>query len=134
MGKNARKNGEKYFEIINDYLNSISTKHAKIIIKRDSSCNKFIKVYDNYYNDDVAKKSFFGKYEAYHRIEWKNYDISDDESSDNTACIEFTDHYCTEEGAGTAEKSTVCVMPYGRAKALFTHAERIACLTSMIKK
>ena len=134
MGKNARKNGEKYFEIINDYLNSISTKHAKIIINHDSLCNKFIKVYDNYYNDDAAKKSFFGKYETYHRIEWKNYGISDDESSDNTACIEFTYHYCTEEGAGKVEKSTVCVMSFGRAKALFTHAERIACLTSIIKK
>ena len=129
-----KKNGEKYFDIINDYLNSISTNHAKIIINHDSSCNKFIKVYDNYYNDDVVKKSFFGKHETYHRIEWKNYGITDDESSNNTAFIEFTDHYCTEEGAGKVEKSTVCVMPFKCAKALFTHAERIACLISTIKK
>lgn len=52
------KNGEKYFDIINDYLNSISTKHAKILIKHDSG-NKLIKIYDGYDNDDATKKSFF---------------------------------------------------------------------------
>ena len=100
----VEKNGEKYFDIINDYL-----------------------------NDDTTKKSFFAKSDTFHIIEWKNYGFVD-ESSDHNAYIKFTTHYRTKEGAGTAEKSTVCVMPYDCAKALFTHAERIACLTSIIKK
>lgn len=124
------KNGEKYFDIINDYLNSISTKHAKIVIKHDTG-NKLIKIYDGYDNDDATKKNL-AKFDTYHLIEWKNYGFVD-ESSDYNACIKFTTHYYTKEGAGTAEKSTVCVMPYDCAKALFTHAERIACLTSIIK-
>lgn len=128
----VEKNGEKYFEIINDYLNSISTKHAKIVIKHDTG-NKLIRIYDGYDNDDTTKKSFFAKSDTFHIIEWKNYGFVD-ESSDHNAYIKFTTHYRTKEGAGTAEKSTVCVMPYDCAKALFTHAERIACLTSIIKK
>lgn len=128
----VEKNGEKYFDIINDYLNSISTK-SKIVIKNDP-CNKLIKIYDNYYNDDATKNSFFGKYETYHSIEWQNHVPFDESSSKYNACIEFATHYCTKEGAGKAEKSTLCVMPYDCAKALFTHAERLACLKSIIKK
>lgn len=128
----VEKNGEKYFDIINDYLNGISTKHAKIVIKHDAG-NKLIRIYDGYDNDDTTKKSFFAKSDTFHIIEWKNYGFVD-ESSDHNAYIKFTTHYRTKEGAGTAEKSTVCVMPYDCAKALFTHAERIACLTSIIKK
>lgn len=128
----VEKNGEKYFDIINDYLNDISTKHAKIVIKHDAG-NKLIRIYDGYDNDDTTKKSFFAKPDTFHIIEWKNYGFVD-ESSDHNAYIKFTTHYRTKEGAGTAEKSTVCVMPYYCAKALFTHAERIACLTYIIKK
>ena len=111
-------------------LNSISTKYAEIVIKHDP-CNKLIKIYDGYNNDDATKKSFLAKSELYHSIEWKNYGFADESSN---AYIKFTTHYRTKEGAGTAEKSTVCIMPYDCAKALFTHAEKIACLKSIIKK
>lgn len=131
----VEKNGKKYFEIINDYLNSLSTKYAKIIIK-DDSLNKSIKIYDNYYNDEVTKKSFIRKHETYHLIEWNNYGTwydDDDESLDSVAHIGFKSHYYTKEGTGKAEKSTICVMPYLYAEKLFAHAERIACLKSIRK-
>ena len=124
---------ETYFNIINDYLNSVS-KYSKFIFNdNEEEYTKSLRVFDDYYRDDPKEpESLLRKFKKFHLIEWTNYDANDE--SIDLASIKITSHFMAKRGGGIGEHSVVVHMHARYAKQLFEHAEKIACLKSVLKK
>lgn len=122
-------NSDVYFDIINNYLNSIISKKAKIVFKEDGYGSKIIKIYDDYYNDENPR--LIGRDAKYHEIEWENYDECN--SPTDMANIRVTLHYKAKRGKGDATHNAYVDMLTKYAKQIFDHAGNIACLNSVLK-